>query len=94
MAAATAHAPMVTHGLRALASPMRRMTRCITVLLSVSGSDGGGAGGGAVVQRWAPAPARSPVRGRVGPPPRGGLCGAVGRWIPPVGRSPTPPGGG
>src|SRR5215207_487830 len=75
MAAATAHIPMVAHGLRALASPMRRVTRCMTVLLRWSGSDGGrrrwrrgttliaGAGGVARPRTGWPSPARRVVAG-------------------------------
>ena len=92
-ATATAQAPIVTHGRRALASPMRRMKRCMRVLLRWSGPDDG-APAVAPLNGGAPGPARSPAAGRVGPPPRGGSWAAAGAWTPPVRRRPHPPGGG
>jgi hypothetical protein len=68
MAAVTAQTPIVSHGRRALASPMRRRLRCMTVLLPVRCGRRvrrGGARGSPCV----PGPARSPAGGRVGPPP-------------------------
>jgi hypothetical protein len=94
MSAATAHAPIVAQGLRALAAPIRRMRRCMTVLLRWSGWDGGRAGSGAVSHR-----ARRERRGR--PPADGqalrreaGRARPPARAVPPMRRSPHPPGGG
>ena len=93
-AAATAHIPMVAHGLRALASPMRRVMRCMTVLLRWSGSDGGrrrwrrgttltaGAGGVARPRTGWPSPARRVLAGPRRPAaPRTAGTASVPRWM-------------
>src|SRR4029453_15627100 len=84
-AAATAQAPIVAHGLRALASPIRRVTRCMRCSLRRYGRADGYALGGAVAPTLA-APLSGVARREAGwRSPAGGVVGRRQREVSPSG---------